>query len=227
MSKDKIAQKEPSSQPINGPASDLELVRFSAKDPAEPTTGSVTTDFDLEMFRAEPGPVAIPVEGGIDAVRVVKPPKMEFIFIHPTWREYIWMILPDFKRRREAHLVLPAIAKSLPNICRRVLLVPYCSDDGNYYLWYIPQEDATGRINEYNKSAMRQLERAADKWCQFEANMGNQTYNVYEAIQQREAPSWPPQGLDFLIRKAFEDRIITTKDHPLLGQLRGRQICVP
>lgn len=124
MSKDKIAQKEPSSQPINGPASDLELVRFSAKDPAEPTTGSVTTDFDLEMFRAEPGPVAIPVEGGIDAVRVVKPPKMEFIFIHPTWREYIWMILPDFKRRREAHLVLPAIAKSLPNICRRELLYP-------------------------------------------------------------------------------------------------------
>jgi hypothetical protein len=204
---------------VNGPIPpDLSAFHAPAAIPA------VTADFDLDAFRADPGPIANPVESGVDAVRVDKPRKMEFVFIHPDWREYIWIIQGDFKRRRDAHLVLPAVAKGMTNICRRVLVVPYCADDGNYYLWPIPQEDPTGRINEYNKSAMRQVARAAGKWCQFEANLGNQTYNLYEAIVQREAPSWPPGGLNFLIHKAFEDRIVTAKDHPLFTQLRGRQI---
>ena len=222
MSSKKVSHEALSadSMPVNGPASETNLDAFGESAPPS----SVTTDFDLDAFRASEAPVAAPVDAGIDAVRVEKPRKLEFVFIHPEWRDYVYIIPGDFKSRREAHLVLPKIAAAFPNICRRVLVVAYCTEAGNYYLWPVPQEDTTGRVNEYNKSAMRQIVKAAGRWCQFEANMENQTYNLYEATDQREAPGWPPEGLPFLIKKAFEDRIITTSDHPVLTRLRGRRV---
>jgi len=208
------------STPVNGSVAVPNLEAFQA--PAPPT--SVAQDFDLDSFRATPGPVAVPVESGVDAVRVEKPRKGDFVYVHPDWRDYLWIILGDFRRKRDAHLVAPNVAAGHLQVCRKVLIVPYCDIDGNYFLWPIPQEDSVGRINEYNKSAMRQVVRAAGKWCQFEANLGNQTYNLYEALEQREAPKWPPEGLPFLIRKAFEDRIMTTPDHPIFQQTQGRKI---
>jgi hypothetical protein len=181
-------------------------------------------DFDLDSFRASPTPLTAPVDGGVAAVRVRKPRGTDYVFVHPEWRELIWIIPEDFKRRREAHLVLPMVAASHLDICRKVLLVPYCGDDSNYYFWPVPQEDATGRINDYNKSAMQQIARSVGRWSQFVANLGNQSYTLFEMVDQREAPSWPAGGVKFLIKKAFEDRIISAKDHPLFRQLRGRKV---
>jgi hypothetical protein len=229
MSKTKIPQSQtgPSSDTatvlptnVNGPVLNSEIEVL----PASPPVPTVTEDFDLEAFRASPAPLVVAVDSGISAVRVRKPRGIDFVFVHPEWRMFAWIIPEDFKHRREAHLVLPSVAANHLDTCRKVLLVPYCGDDNNYYLWPIPQEDATGRINDYNKSAMQQISKAIGKWCQFKANMGNQSYNLFEARDQRDAPTWPPGGVEFLIKKAFEDRIIKTKDHPLLRQLRGRKV---
>jgi hypothetical protein len=213
--------------PVNGPVSasdranpvpDIEVLSV----PAPATV--VTEDFDLDSFVASTAPVSIPVDSGVSAVRARKPHRLEYVYVHPEWRCLVYVVPEDFKKRREAHLILPAVAVSYPEICRKVLLVPFCADDNNFYLWPISQEDPNGRLNEFSKSAMQQVSRAIGKWCQFEANLGNQSYNLYEAIEQREAPKWPPGGIQFLIKKAFEDRVIAIKDHPLFRQLRGRKV---
>ena len=202
------------------PATDL--AAFSV--PSSAPSPSITDEFDLNAFRADSGPIAVPVESGIDAVRVEKPRRMEFVFMHAEWRDYIWVIPGDFKGKWEAHLVAPKIAVAYPQVCRKVLIVPYADVNGNYFLWPIPQEDAAGRINQYNRSAMRRVAQAAGRWCQFEANMGNQTYNLYEALDQREAPQWPHEGLTFLVEKAFENRIVMTADHPIFRIVCGRKV---
>jgi hypothetical protein len=208
--------------PPNGPMPEPDLASFSVRPPAP--SPSIEQEFDLNAFRVDPGPIAMPVESSIDAVRVEKPRRMEFVFVHPDWRDYIWIIPGDFKGKWEAHLVAPKIAVAYPQVCRKVLVVPYADVNGNYYLWPIPQEDAAGRINEYNRSAMRRVVQAAGRWCQFEANLGNHTYNLYEAVDQREAPQWPPEGITFLIKKAFEDRLVTTADHPIFRTVCGRKV---
>jgi hypothetical protein len=202
MSESKMAHSKISSAdsaPVNGPALEPDLTTFSV--PAAPP--AINQEFDLESFRADPGPVVVPVESGIDAVRVEKPRRMEFVFVHPEWRDYIFVILSDFKKKQEAHLVAPKVAVVYPQICRKVLIVPYADMNNNYFLWPILQEDMSGRINEFNRSAMRRAAQAAGHWCQFEANLGNQTYNLYAAVDPREAPQWPPEELTFLIRKAI------------------------
>jgi len=205
--------------PVNGAVPEPSLDTLSISPPP-----SVTDDFDLDGFRASPTPLVVPVDGGVAAVRVRKPRGTDYVFVHPEWREFIWIIPEDFRRKREAHIVLCKIAEAHSDICRKVLVVPYCGDDNNYYLWPIPQEDATGRINDYNKSAMQQIARSIGRWSQFVADLGNQSYRLFEMVEQRDAPSWPTGGIWFLIRKAFEDRIIATKDHVLFSQIRGRKV---
>jgi hypothetical protein len=222
MSAKKVAQEPSAPMPIavNGASSEPPIDVFTMPAP----TSDVTDDFDLDSFRASPEPLVAPVNEGVAAARVRKPRGTDFVFMHPEWRELIWVIPDDFERRREAHLVLPAIAARHLDICRKVLLVPYCSDDNNYYLWPVLQEDASGRINGFNKSAMQQIARSKGRWSQFVANMGNQSYTLYDMTDQREAPTWPAGGIRFLIKTAFEDRIIAAHDHPLFRQLRGRKV---
>jgi hypothetical protein len=213
-------------QPVNGFTSEANP---AASHKVVPPTSKVLTDFDLNAFRASvapEAPTASPVNLVINAVRVEKPRKLQYIFVHPEWRDYLYIIPGDFGADRDAYLVVPAVAHAFPNICRRVCVAPYCArwkNSYNYYLWPIPQEDSAGRVNEWNKSAMREMHRAAGRWCQFIANGGNQTYESVEDPDSPEAPDWPPEGLNVLIKKAFEDHVIATSDHPLLVRLRGRQ----
>jgi hypothetical protein len=208
----------PDPAPVSDSAPPLDIDALAVPAPVS----TVTEDFDVDSFIAPSAPVAIPVDSGVSEVRVRKPGK-EFVYVHPKERADVYIIPEDFKRRQDAHLILPRIAAIYPDVCRHAILVPFCADD-NFFLWPILQEDQTGRINEFNRSAMAQIVRSIGKWVRFQANMGNQSYSLFEAIEQREAPTWPPGGIKFLIGKAFRDRIVTAKDDPLLQRIRGRKL---
>ena len=186
-----------------------------------PPPSTIGGDFNFAEFRAPATPTFVAVDEGISPVRVKKPDKTTTFYVHETWREYAYL-LPG-TQKYEAHLVLPDVAAHFPDLCRRVLLVPYCDSDGNFGIWAINQEDQTGEIHPFSQSAMQQVKRSIGKWCQILANKGNNSYRLFFANDQRKPPNWPSKGFPFLLQKAFEDRIIKTVDHPLLRQLRGRE----
>src|SRR4030095_14299248 len=107
---------------------------------------------------------------------------------------------------------------------RRLGLSPFenCWSDGHFRspsrLSASIQKVAT---HPFHQSLMSQMARSIGKWCKYEAVMKTRSYNLFEAVDQREEPPWPPEGLPFLIRKAFKDRVIATPDHPVLMKRRS------
>jgi hypothetical protein len=132
------------------------------------------------------------------------------------------MILAKFGSREANYVLIPALAEAHLDICRRVWIVPYSDQDHNFFLWPVPQENRRGDINEFHQSLMSQMARSIGKWCKYEAVAKTRSYDLFEAVEQREEPPWPLEGLPFLIRKAFKDRVIAAPDHPVLLKKRSR-----
>jgi hypothetical protein len=179
----------------------------------------VTEDFDLAKLRAHSGTSAATATTASSTIRIEKPNRMRFVFVHPTWREFLFIIPPDEKRK--TYLVVPSVAEQFPQFCRTALIFPYASKHGNVFLWHILQEDRTGRISDYSDSFMQRLEEAKGRWARFEADQDNRSYRVFIAAEQPAPPAWPSGGMEYLIRKAFEDRIITIETHSVIRELLG------
>jgi hypothetical protein len=226
----KVPGKSDSGQPSTFAVNGSDLRNFEvppdALTPLSPTSNqklkrpSVVEDFDLNAFRTD-SDIEEPIEGEteVDTVRVEKPNRMEYVYIHPEWHDTLHIIPPSDKRK--TCLVTPAVAKRHAEFCRKAFVVPYGSKAGNFYLWAILLEDKSGRVSDYAESALGRIEQGRGQWCRFEADLDNRSYRLYRAIEQKEPPQWPAQGLDFLVLKAFEGRMIADDNHEIIRQLVG------
>jgi hypothetical protein len=190
-----------------------------AKSEAKPFL--VTDDFDLENLRVRSGSASVPSKEGSETVRIEKPNRMRYVNVHLNWRETLYIIPADEKRK--TYLVVPAIAEQFPQLCRTALLVPYASQQGNYYLWPILLEDRAGRVSDYSESAIQRVREGAGWWCRYEADQDNRSYRIYVAAEQPPSPVWPSGGMGHLVRKGFEDRIVTSSGHDLIRRLLGQK----
>jgi hypothetical protein len=181
----------------------------------------VTEDFDLDKLRVRGRTSAAAPPADTGTVRVEKPNRMRFFYVPPTGREILYIVPADEKRK--AHLAVPAVAEQFPQFCRAALIVPYASNQANWFLWAILLEDRAGRISDYSESAMQRVQEANGLWVRFEADTDNRSYRLYVAGQQPEPPTLPPGGIEALIRRAFEDRIITSDKHPVIQELLGEK----
>jgi hypothetical protein len=166
----------------------------------------VTEDFDLAKLRARSGTSAAATTPASNTVRVEKPNPMRFVYIHPSWRETLYIIPKDEKRK--PYLVVPDVEEQFPQLCRAALIVPYASEHGNWFLWDILLENRAGRISDFSESALQRVHEADGRWVRIESDMDNRSYRMYVAPRQRDPPTWPSGGMGYLIRKGFEDRII-------------------
>jgi hypothetical protein len=180
---------------------------------------SVTADFNFEELRAPSGPV-IPEGPDLSDVTAQRPRGTEVIYVHPEWRFELYVIPPG--RQEPFYAVKPDIAKKHLQICRKALIVPYADRSNQLFLWPILLENQSGSINEYSRSALARVEQGAGKWCQYEADLNKQKYRLIEAEVQQGAPDWPPEGLAYMVKCAFEDRIIGDSEHEKLRLRRGK-----
>jgi hypothetical protein len=183
----------------------------------------VTADFDLDAIKADESET--PAAPELPAVGVKRPKRLEVVYVHPSWRLEVWILPPLDQRNDPTYLVMPSVAK-LPQhkntICRRALIVPYADGEGRLFLWPILLEDHTGSINKYSRSAMGRVEEGAGQWCFYQADQVGQGYKRIVAEVQRDAPEWPAEGFQYMVRSAFEDRLIGAADHEALRRLRGK-----
>jgi hypothetical protein len=220
MSDQKVTQSG-SSEPtlVNGNPNSTTVDFESKSSSASTQPFLVTDDFDLAKLRARSDTPAASPAPASDTVRIEKPNRMRFVYVHPDWREVLYIIPADEKRK--THLVYSDVAKRFPQFCRATLIVPYASKHGNWFLWPILLEDRTGRISDYSDSAIQRVQEANGRWVRFEANLDNRSYEMYVATEQQDPPADPAGGFGYLIRRALEDRIIRAETHPIIRELLG------
>jgi hypothetical protein len=111
------------------------------------------------------------------------------------------------------HVVLPRLRKV-------TIAVVYTWPGGVVSLWPVPMAEET-RIACW-KSARAAYELSKKQWVQLCWNADRRDYDVAVAEGIKTSPMWPEDlSLQKLLKLGFEDKIISSPEHPYVMQLRG------
>jgi hypothetical protein len=168
---------------------------------------------------------ALGVKKHLTTVPVRKPAKEWFVRTHPDEAYRIQTFVIELKEDGETYLVEPSLWNDLAgeSTFSPRLLVTAVNKQGTVFLWPIRLPRPDGRHDDWNKSSLEAATIARDGWVRVAANMNLGAYEVFEAVGDLGDPEWPPMPLRDLLRIAFKDRYIDTRDHPVLKSLRGEK----
>jgi hypothetical protein len=186
------------------------------------TKSDVQSDFDLEELRMGQDFSTISgVKKTILSVPVRKPNKQWFFRVRPgeQWRFTAHLLI--LKEENETYLVHPSIATDLMvEVIPRALFTCISRQDV-IFLWPVRLPGPDGRIDNWNRTALKAAEMAQNHWVRLVPNMQLGAYEVHKAAANLDDPLWPDITLKKLMEIAFRDRIISDFSHPALKRLRG------
>jgi hypothetical protein len=152
-------------------------------------------------------------------VPVRKPSKKWFVRVHPEYSLPVWLIEDD--ESKEQYLVLKSIHAELADYSRTYTLHLAVNRQGVHFLWPGPAVDPNGRSNDWHTAHRTAAETARKKWTQVVPDMSIGSYRVKVAKASWSDPEWRAETLTEILEIAFQDRIITDRNHPVAKQLLG------
>lgn len=161
------------------------------------------------------------LQGELTFVPVMRPNPQSWIYIPSNQEMRATVAVLELKQRKETYLVRPQVAASLDGECSNRLLVPYQDRDGGLFLWAVRLTDSRGGLDSWTTSALRVVHEYCDKWIKVKAKMNASCYEVILAPIEIPPPEWPPEGLRFLVNRAFKNRVINTINDPTIKRLKG------
>ena len=179
-----------------------------------------------EYFRIDQSeldqPVAKPIVTSIGIRK--NPPTLTFVRVREG-EDYRtgpvpFIALPE---NREFYLVAPALRRDLrprEYFIGQVFLAIDRQD--RPFFWIVTLQSPTGRISDWYTSQLDCAERAMHEWIQVVADQAGGVYAASVAEEDLGEPEWPEQKFDELFRIGFKRRMVTSLDHPVFKQLRGR-----
>jgi hypothetical protein len=89
--------------------------------------------------------------------------------------------------------------------------------DGTVFIWFVNHSDTS-----WFRAALKAIRTATGTWTRVIARKAANTYDLYKPEGDIPEPDWSGRP-DFaaMMENAFEDRLITTTDHPMPRRLRG------
>lgn len=155
------------------------------------------------------------------SVPVKKPSNQTYVKVRSgeEWR-FAAAIL-QLQEDGENYLVLPSLYPELAQEARPKLIYTGITRDGNVFLWPVNLPGPDGRTDTWSQSAHAAAGLAENSWVRLVSNRAVGAYDVMEASNLADEPTWPSLSLQEIINLAFKGRIIDSLDHPVLKRLRG------
>lgn len=158
----------------------------------------------------------------LTTVPVRKPNKHDFVRVHPDLSCRLTpAAIIEVKEDREVYLVTPDIADALPGEFAVATIYLAINRQGVPFLWPVKLPDASGRKNEWTRSAAEAAEKAMEHWVRVTSNMSLGAYEIIQATAALPDPVWPELEFSEILRIAFRNQIVDSTDHPLVKRLRG------
>lgn len=154
------------------------------------------------------------------SARIGKPASTEWSFTFPDkaqWTQcYLYRCAGS--GRDNEYIVTPQMEPKMPDVLKRVMLVPWQNVDGIVAFWpvTVPSPD---RRSEWHISALAIAERAMTGWIRMTSIMSAGLYRAVLPENPRPEPQWPdPARLNELLEAAVKDRLIDSEDHPIFRE---------
>jgi hypothetical protein len=124
---------------------------------------------------------------------------------------------------RTTYLVTPDLWSELVDHLRKVRLFVCIDRRSNVFLWpaKLPSADGSASARSWYQSGLRAAEQAKTLWVKIQGNKAIGAYDVIVAKGDLGDPSWPDHSFQKLIDIAFQDRLISSLDHPVIKDLYG------
>jgi hypothetical protein len=199
-------------------------IQNSKNPPPIPVAGSEPDPFDVasrrlsQDFTSSAGVVKV-----LTTVPVRKPDRQWFVRVNPDPAFRVETAVLELKEESETYLVAAHIRNELPGEIVPKLLLTAMNRQGTVFLWPIRMPDETGRLDEWNRSALVGAKLAEEQWVRISSDRSLGAYGVSIATGDLPEPEWPDKPFKEILRTAFRDRFIEKMDHPVVLRLRGRQ----
>jgi hypothetical protein len=180
-------------------------------------------EWDLDSLRVSQDYASgLGVEQAVTDVPVSKPGKTKWVRTHPDPGYRIETLVLELEEEKELYLVAPPLHDALitePTVSRR-LLITSITKQGRLFLWPIKLPAPDGKTNIWNETAMDAARRASSTWVRIAGDMAFGTYRVREAKTVLDEPKWPSLSFKEILKIAFQERRISSLDHPVIKRLR-------
>jgi hypothetical protein len=189
-----------------------EITKSSAAPASDP--------FDLANLRLDQSFIeSAGVKKLITTIPVTKPHDQQWFRVHPNkaYRETFAMIL--LKDEREYYLVLPHIARALPNEFIMVHLFTVITRQGTLFLWPIKLPGPNDKMGTWYTSAMDAADFAMTHWTRIKWSKPLMAYEHWEAPPGVPDPEWPDLPFTEMLRVAFRDHYVDKIDHAVIKAL--------
>jgi hypothetical protein len=162
------------------------------------------------------------VKKKITTIKITKPRKQQFIRVRPGKD---WCINASLfeDAERELYLVDKDIAESIADDLSPREIYTSITRENDLFLWAIKVDIDGKRPNTWNQSAKRAVEVAKEDWIRVSPNTKNGTYDTFVAAGKIPEPDWGELNFSQILEIAFNERIITDINHPVLRRYRGEE----
>jgi len=194
------------------------------KPPAPPASPPPEDPFNPESLRLSQD---FQKTGGVTkhytTVPARKPNGGEWFRLHPDEAFRIDTLILELKDSRECYLIAPSLRGELmaePMVSARRIFFGV-TRGGSPFVWPVRLPGPDGRPNRWTDTALEAAAAATSNWVRLQADMGLGGYVFYTPEGQLTDPQWPAMKFTEILRLAFKNNYIDSRDHIVLRQLRG------
>ena len=157
----------------------------------------------------------------LSRVSVGRPAKSKFFRVHSDPKMIFETMLLEIKETNESYAVTPQAAQIIGELVKPVRLYAAIDRDNNPFLIPVTLPGESGKSNPWHESLLLGVIAAQNNWVRISANMGNGSYDIYQAQGVIPDPDWGNYTIDKLVEVGFQGRIIKDEDHPTVKLLLG------
>ncbi len=122
---------------------------------------------------------------------------------------------------RTMYLVAPALQEELEKEMTARVIVPCLTRQGSLLLWPVRLPDDSGQTSSWTTSGLAALRAAMRGWIRIVADVVGGEYRIHHPRAPLDPPEWPDLSLHEMLKMAFREGVIESRNHRELRRLRG------
>jgi hypothetical protein len=185
-------------------------------------TAFPSEDLDLDAMRLPSDFGAFAgVQKVLTMVPIRKPSPQAYVRVNPNPDWTIPVAVVELKEDNDVYLVRPELYPALAQEARAKQLYIGVTRDGNPFVWLVNMPGPDGRLDTWSQSAHAGANLAKTHWVRIKSNRDLGAYEVLQATNLKDEPSWPELSFKELVNLAFRGKVIDSLDHVVIRRLRG------